>query len=421
MISPATAVQVRSMFATGNYTKKDIADLFQIHPDTVTNILKRTEDRDVYVRTKNLNNLLIMPYTQLIRDWLSKGEMRATTIHRRLLRMGANISLSTVTKAVKKIKYELDISAIRYETTPGRQAQCDWGTFKGFTANIDGIERPLYGFFLILGYSRMKYVEFTTDMKTETLIRCIENALKYYGGFPEEILFDNMPQVVNRALVDKNSKDRALLPAFTSFSEYYGFDIRLARIRRPQEKGKVERFVGEFQADFLPQLPKKTGHNLAGLNVEALEWCDEVNAQVHSTTNKVPFDRLKEEGLTPLPDIRYLDNKTVKVNRDGSLSYRGEIYTVDNRFAKCTGEIIDLDNTIFLQIDGELIILGRRDLPVYARHFYSKTKTDWRVKQKHAPKVKTGIFDRLIADILDEIVINWNTLSCSMKPKRSIL
>ncbi len=416
MISPAIAVQVRTMYHTGNYTKKDIANLFQIHPDTVTNILKRTEDRDVYVRTKNLNNLLIMPFTEVITNWLKKGEMRATIIYRRLKRMGAKLSLSTVTKAVKKIKYALDIAAIRYETTPGRQAQCDWGTFKNFSANVDGIERPLYGFFLILGYSRMKYVEFTTDMKTETLIRCIENAFKYFGGFPEEILFDNMPQVVNRALVDKKSKDRALLPAFTSFSEYYGFNIRLARIRRPQEKGKVERFVGEFQSDFLPQLAKKTGHNLADLNVEALEWCDEVNARVHGTTHKVPFDQLVKEGLSPLPDIRYLDNKTVKVASDGTLSYRGEIYAVDNRFAKCTGEIIDMDNTIFLKVDGELILLGRRDLPVYARHFYSKTKTDWRVKQKHAPRAKSSVLDRLITDMFDEIKVDWDTLTCIMKP-----
>ena len=417
MISSLEACQIRDMYKTGNYTKKAIADLFHVHRDTITNVLERDEDHDVYVRTKNPKNLLIMPYIQFIKDLLSRGDMQATTIHKRILKQGTNISLSTVTKAVKKIKYELDISAIRYETTPGRQAQCDWGTFEGFSANVDGKECPLYGFFLILGYSRTKYLEFTTDMKTETLIRCIENALKYYGGCPEEILFDNMPQVVNRALIDKKSKDRALLPAFTAFSEYYGFDIRLARVRRPQEKGKVERFVGEFEKDFLPQLSKKTGHSLIDLNVEALAWCDEVNSRIHSTTNKVPFDRLTQEPLAPLPSTRYLDNKTITVNKDGTLSYRGEIYEVDNRFAYCTGEVIDQGNSILLMIDGELVILGRRDLPVYIRHYYSKTKIDWRLKQKHAPKVKpNSLINRIVTDVFDKIEVNWNTLTCFMKP-----
>lgn len=417
MVTPNEAIQIRTMYKSGNYTKKAIADQFHVHPDTVTNVLKRNEDKDVYVRHNNLKNLLITPYTEEIKRLLSNGDMQATTIHRRLVRQGVNISLSTVSKAVKKIKYDLDIAAIRYETTPGRQAQCDWGTFEGFSANINGVERDLYGFFLILGYSRMKYVEFTTDMKTNTLINCIENALKYFGGCPEEILFDNMPQVVNRALIDKNSKNRALLPTFTSFSEYYGFDIRLARVRRPQEKGKVERFVGEFQRDFLPQLAKKTGHNLTDLNVQALSWCDEVNSKLHSTTNKVPFDRLTQECLAPLPNIRYLDNKTAFVNKDGTLSYRGEVYKVDNRYANCVGEIIDLENSIFLMVDGEIVILGRRDLPVYVRHFYSKNKSDWKLTQKKAKKVLSNVFDRIITDVFDKIEVNWNTLTAFIKPR----
>jgi len=415
MVDPAVAVQVRRMYQTGNYTKREIANQVHVHPDTVTNILKRCEDRDVYVRTKNPDNLLIAPFTDVIRKLLSKGDMCATTIYRRLLRMGANISQSTVSKYVKRLKYELDISAIRYETTPGRQAQADWGTFKGFTATVNDTERPLYGFFLILGFSRTKYVEFTVDMTTNTLIRCIENALRYYGGIPEEILFDNMPQVVNRALVEKASKDRALLPAFTAFSEYYGFDIRLARVRRPQEKGKVERFVGEFQSDFLPQLEKKTRNNLDELNALAIEWCNEVNGRVHSTTNKIPFEQLSFEGLAPVPEIRYLDNKTVKVSKDGSLSYRGTIYNVDNRYANCIGEIIDMENTIFLKIDGDSIILGRRDLPVYARHFYSNTKSDWRITQKRARKKKSSIVNRIVPENeFEEIIVNWDTLSCCM-------
>ena len=32
-------------------------------------------------------------------------------------------------------------------------------------------------------------------MSTNTLIRCHQNAFRYFGGYPEEILYDNMKQV----------------------------------------------------------------------------------------------------------------------------------------------------------------------------------------------------------------------------------
>ena len=47
---------------------------------------------------------------------------------------------------------------------------------------------------MILGYSRIWYIEFVTDMSTNTLIRCHQNAFQYFGGYPEEILYDNMKQ-----------------------------------------------------------------------------------------------------------------------------------------------------------------------------------------------------------------------------------
>ena len=40
----------------------------------------------------------------------------------------------------------------------------------------------------------MRYIEFVTDMSTNTLIRCHQNAFRYFGGYPKEILYDNMSQ-----------------------------------------------------------------------------------------------------------------------------------------------------------------------------------------------------------------------------------
>ena len=41
-------------------------------------------------------------------------------------------------------------------------------------------------------------------------------------------------------------------------------------------------------------------NSLADLNGQALAWCNKVNGKVHATTNEVPFEQLKKEGLSPL-------------------------------------------------------------------------------------------------------------------------
>ena len=64
---------------------------------------------------------------------------------------------------------DLDEKAtVRFETMPGKQGQMDWGFFEDHTVYEDGKWKRLYCFLLVLGYSRMRYIEFVTDMSTNT-------------------------------------------------------------------------------------------------------------------------------------------------------------------------------------------------------------------------------------------------------------
>jgi transposase len=66
----------------------------------------------------------------------------------------------------------------RYETDPGKQSQVDLGEFCHI--DTDGKRRKLYAFSMILGYSRMRYVEFTTDISTGNVIRMHINAFSFF-------------------------------------------------------------------------------------------------------------------------------------------------------------------------------------------------------------------------------------------------
>lgn len=85
-------------------------------------------------------------------------------------------SYGTVSKFIKEHKQEEQNKAtIRFETTPGFQAQVDWKeNFK--LINKDGKEFEINIFLMILGYSRYKYIELTLDKTQDTLFECIMHA-----------------------------------------------------------------------------------------------------------------------------------------------------------------------------------------------------------------------------------------------------
>ena len=87
----------------------------------------------------------------------------------------------------------------------------DWGFFEDHLVYEDGKWKKLYCFLMILGYSRMQYIEFVTDMSANTLIRRHQNAFRYFGSYPEEILYDNTKQVVIKRLLKQEDSTEYII------------------------------------------------------------------------------------------------------------------------------------------------------------------------------------------------------------------
>jgi len=125
-------------------------------------------------------------YKQIVDEWLEEVPYSAIRILEKLREMGFDGGYSIVKAYVSSRKKDLDEKAtVRFETMPGKQGQMDWGFFEDHLVYEDGKWKKLYCFLMILGYSRMRYIEFVTDMSTNTLIRCHQNAFRYFGGYPE--------------------------------------------------------------------------------------------------------------------------------------------------------------------------------------------------------------------------------------------
>ena len=292
------------------------------------------------------------PFKPYILEKLKEGPYTAARLYREIKEMGFDGGKTIVKDFIQKVRPKQVVPAVlRYETKPGIQAQVDWGEVG--KVEVDGKIKKLFFFSMILGYSRMRYVEFTLSTDTSTLIQCHLNAFQYFSGCTQEILYDNMKQVViTRAIKSSDSEWNSL---FEDFFKHYGFIPRLCRPYRPQTKGKIENTIGYVKRDFF--LGGEFS-SLGNLNSQALEWLIRVNSSVHGTTHEVPLERFKEENLILLdqvPPYKVVKIETRKVSRDCYVSYLGNKYSVPYKFAGRTAELHVSDGKFQIYIDNENI------------------------------------------------------------------
>ena len=215
----------------------------------------------------------------------------------------------------------------------------DWGSL----AYLDeaGKKRRIWVFVMTLGWSRACYVELVRRADTAAFIQCHVNAFEYLGGVPRRCLYDNAKVVT---LGRDEDKQPVWNQRMLDFAMRVGFEIRLCQPYRAQTKGKVESSVKYVRGNMWPSI-RFTGD--AGLNRQALEWCDTVaNRRIHGTTHRVPWEMLAEERprLGRLPHratlAPYLREER-KVARDGFVSWEGSRYGVH---WKWVGRIVQVDS-----------------------------------------------------------------------------
>ena len=131
---------------------------------------------------------------------------------------------------------------MRFETAPGRQGQVDFAHFR-----LPWGKR--YALIVVLGYSRLLWVQFYTRQTMKALMHGLESSFSYFGGVPRELLFDQMKAVV---IEDGRYDDGALVenPEFMRYAYHWNFRIRACRPYRAQTKGKVERPIRYLRESF---------------------------------------------------------------------------------------------------------------------------------------------------------------------------
>ena len=189
----------------------------------------------------------IAPFTRYLRERLAAfPQLTGRRLHRELRELGYTGGYSNLTDFLRDIRpAEPAPFEVRFETTPGRQAQVDFAHFRTLFTDEPGTERILWLFSLVLGHSRMLWARFVLHQDLPALLRCQAAAFEALGGVPEHILYDRMRTVFSRE--DPEAGHIIYNRTLLEFARHYGYLPKACKPYRAKTTDEVEQSLLLFR------------------------------------------------------------------------------------------------------------------------------------------------------------------------------
>lgn len=203
-------------------------------------------------------------------------------------------SWARVTKATMRINHK-----------PGETMQVDWagGTIPYYDS-VTGEEYKAYLFVAVLPCSGIIYVEACTDMKQENWLLCHIHAYEYFGGVTKILVPDNL-----KTGVTSNTRyETQLNTSYRELAEHYGTAIVPARVRKPQDKGLVEKSVGFSTTWITAALREQKFFSFSDVKTAVAERLEVINNkpfQKRPGNRREAYENEEKEFMLPLPAHPY--------------------------------------------------------------------------------------------------------------------
>jgi transposase len=327
--------EVRRAVLVKGISKREVAKIYGINRRTVAKMCKySTPPR--YKNKKGKQYPKIGDYKEkidsILKEDLEIGKKQRHTSKRIYDRLkkedGYSGSYDAVRRYVsehKQIKKEVYIPL---EHKYGR-AQCDFGECE---SSINGEDIKIHFFVMTLCKSGDTFVK---AYYTEDQIAWFDghvSAFEYFGGVPEEILYDNAATLVKKIY---KYGERELTKKFSELKSHYLFEAIFANPAKGNEKGKVENKVGYVRRNFL--VPKPKYSSIEELNNYLKELCESRRKQKHHKDAGTIGDMVikEQESFLRLPEYPYesCDIKLSKVNSYSLACYKTNEYSVPTKYA----------------------------------------------------------------------------------------
>ncbi len=351
--------------------KKAIARMLDLDPKTVRTILSKPEWTPY--RRRPSESKVLAGFKEFLARRAPEVGFNAVVLFQEAKLLGYTGCYEMIKVFVRPLREELRLAmeaTLRFETEPGRQGQVDWGT----SAVWIGERRVRTRFFaLVLGYSRRMFARGFPNERLSSLTAGHEAAFAWFGGAPQELLYDNPKTIVK----DRNREtgEVEMTPAFRDFLRHYGVHPRFCRPYRARTKGKIESGIKYIKKNFLAG---RRFRDLDDLNRQLEEWLTTVaDVRVHGTTGVRPIDRFPQEKLIDLrhvPPYRLESPIRRQVGSDARVAFRANRYSVPWRLAGRQVEVRADNNEVVLLHDGQVVarhelLAGRFQERVDPAHF----------------------------------------------------
>lgn len=302
-----------------------ISKKLQLHRKTVRRLLGLAsgtrKPRPAPTRTS-----ILAPYDVDIRKAISDcSDIRAPAVLDRLRERGYQGGITVVRDRLRLLRPRpVHEAFLTRSYGPGRMLQVDWADF-GYA--IAGCARRVSAFVAALAYSRYLFIAFTLSQKMGAFLRCMDAALRFFGGRTLVDVFDGMGTVVK----ERTLQTVVLNPRFLQYATVRGFGVQVCTPRRPTEKPYVERPIGFVRTRFWPG---RRPVDLFDLNAQAAKWRDDIaNNRVHEETGKVPALVFKHDEKKKLEPVVFKpfdtdDLFSTTVSRTFRVDFDSNVYSV---------------------------------------------------------------------------------------------
>lgn len=315
MIPKQTEAAILRLFHAEHWPIQTIANHFGVHHSVVRRILKVDQEG---TGAALLRPTLADPFLPFMRETLEKyPRLRASRLHQMVRERGYTGAQSRFREIVASIRPRPAAEAyLRLHVLPGEQAQVDWGHFGKVT--IGKAERKLYGFVMVLSWSRAIFLRFYLGSdNTANFLSGHVDAFAAFGGVPRVLLYDNLKS----AVIERSGDTIRFNDTMLAFAGHYRYEPRPVAIARGNEKGRVERAIRYIRDSFFAA---RRWQDLDDLNTQAQSWCSGIaeDRKWREDPSRTVRDAFAEEQghLLALPDNPYPTEDRIEV-RVGKTPY----------------------------------------------------------------------------------------------------
>ena len=355
-------VEVRRRVLTGELSKRAACREYEIHWQTLEKILSHSEPPG-YQKTKPRPSI-VDPFLPIIEEILKsdrqvhrKQHHTARRIFERLRDEHGYVGGETIVKDAVRAWRQHHREVFLPLSHPPGEAQVDFGFADVW---LEGELTKVALFVMTLPYSDAIFVQAFPRECTEVFLEGHRRAFEFFGGVPTRISYDNSKIAV---AAFTGSRDRKVTKEFQRLKSHYLFVDHFCLVRRPNEKGHVERLVDFSRSNFLVPVPRVD--SLEVLNVRLADDCQkDLQRQLRgkAAPKSELLDEERQQFFRPIP-VQTFESHRIVLTDANSLSlvrFDRNDYSVPTKYAHRPLTVVATVDEVRIVFENRLVARHQR-------------------------------------------------------------